>query len=166
MIVPDGVLFGSSKAHLTLRKILVDENQLEGVISLPSGVFKPYAGVSTAIIVFTKGGTTESVYFYKVDNDGYTLDDKREEIDENDIIDLPRMWTNRQPERDIDRELKAFFIQSDKIRSNKYDLSFNRYEKKKYVEEVFEDPSIIIDRMQKLEDEIRNDLDDLRRMVS
>ena len=92
MIVPDGVLFGSSKAHQALRKLLVDDNQLEAVISLPSGVFKPYAGVSTAILVFTKGGRTDQVFFYDVEDDGFSLDDKRQPIEANDLPDALSQW--------------------------------------------------------------------------
>ena len=99
-VVPDGVLFGSSKAHVALRKLLVDENQLEAVISLPSGVFKPYAGVSTAIIIFTKGGKTENMFYYDVQADGFSLDDKREPtLDKNDLPDLLVQWQKRDCRR-------------------------------------------------------------------
>ena len=99
MVVPDGVLFGSSKAHVALRKMLVDDNQLEAVISLPSGVFKPYAGVSTAIIVFTKGGKTDNVFYYDVQADGFSLDDKREPTpDKNDLPDLLKRWKQAKSE--------------------------------------------------------------------
>ena len=94
-IVPDGVLFGSSNAHAGLRELLVNENQLEAVISLPSGVFKPYAGVSTAILVFAKGGKTDHVFFYDVQADGYTLDDKRDPTDQNDLPDALERWRKR-----------------------------------------------------------------------
>ena len=94
-IVPDGVLFGSSGAHVALRKLLVDNNQLEAVISLPSGVFKPYAGVSTGILVFTKGGRTDDVFFYDVEADGFSLDDKRDPIEANDLPDCLESWRNR-----------------------------------------------------------------------
>ncbi|MDF1593521.1 MAG: class I SAM-dependent DNA methyltransferase, partial [Desulfobacterales bacterium] len=107
-IVPDGVLFGSSKAHLALRKMLVDGNQLEAVISLPSGVFRPYAAVTTAIIVFTKGGKTENVFYYDVQADGFSLDDKRDPTpDKNDLPDLLKRWKDRNPEKDTDRTDKA-----------------------------------------------------------
>ncbi len=94
MIVPDGVLFGSSNAHVALRKLLVDDNQLEAVISLPSGVFKPYAGVSTGILVFTKGGRTNDVFFYDVQADGFSLDDKREPVEANDLPLAASAWTD------------------------------------------------------------------------
>lgn len=127
-IVPDGVLFGSSKAHVQLRKHLVDDNQIEAVISLPSGVFKPYAGVSTAIIVFSKGGATDEVFFYDVTADGYSLDDKRQPIAENDLPDVLekwRAWCDRNGEL-ADRTQKAFSVTADDIRAQGYDLSINR----------------------------------------
>lgn len=165
-IVPDGVLFGSSKAHQALRKRLVDDNQLEAVISLPSGVFKPYAGVSTAIIVFTKGGATDNVFFYDVQADGFSLDDKREEQPEND--DLPDMlirWKARDPEKDIDRARKHFFVLADDIRKNKYDLSINRYKETVYEEEEYDPPEEILDQMMALEKEVMADMKELRGML-
>ena len=115
VVVPDGVLFGSSKAHQAIRKLLVEENQLEGVISLPSGVFKPYAGVSTAILLFTKGGRTDEVFFYDVQADGFSLDDKRQPIDANDLPDVLECWKKRNPKKDMDRTAKAFFVPSEEI---------------------------------------------------
>ena len=116
-VVPDGVLFGSSKAHVALRKMLVDDNQLEAVISLPSGVFKPYAGVSTGIIVFTKGGRTDNVFYYDVQADGFSLDDKREpQPNKNDLPDMLEQWRKRDPEKDNDRTAKHFFVKAEKIR--------------------------------------------------
>ena len=110
MIVPDGVLFGSSNAHQALRKALVEENQLDAVVSLPSGVFKPYAGVSTAIVVFTKGGKTNEVFFYDVEADGFSLDDKRDSVEANDLPDALKRWKDRDPRKDTDRTGKAFFV--------------------------------------------------------
>ena len=95
VIVPDGVLFGSSNAHVDLRKILVDKCKMEGVISMPSGVFKPYAGVSTAVLVFQKGGTTDNVWFYDMEADGFSLDDKRQKVTENDIPDIIAKWKDQ-----------------------------------------------------------------------
>ncbi len=164
-IVPDGVLFGSSKAHLSLRKTLVDENQLEAVISLPSGVFKPYAGVSTAIIVFTKGGRTDNIFYYDVQADGYTLDDKREVIDENDLPDLVKRWKERDPQKDTDRTQKAFFVHVMDIMENKYDLSINRYKKTVYEEEKYDSPLEILRQMKIIEKEIILDMDELENML-
>jgi len=166
-IVPDGVLFGSSKAHQALRKMLVDDNQLEAVISLPSGVFKPYAGVSTAIIVFTKGGRTDQVFFYDVEHDGFSLDDKREpQPDKNDLPDMLERWRNRDPEKDTDRTRKYFFVPAEEIRKHKYDLSINRYKEIIYEEEEYDPPEEILDRMIALEKEIMADMEELRGMIS
>ena len=102
VIVPDGVLFGTSNAHISTRKILIDKCKLEGVVSMPSGVFKPYAGVSTAVLVFQKGGTTDNVWFYDMEADGFSLDDKRQPVKENDIPDIIKQWKendHRHPER-------------------------------------------------------------------
>jgi type I restriction enzyme M protein len=165
-IVPDGVLFGSSKAHVALRKLLVEENQLEGVISLPSGVFKPYAGVSTAIIIFTKGGATDNVFFYDVHGDGFSLDDKRTPLPEkNDLPDLLAQWKKRDPKKLTDRKEKAFFVPAKEIQDNKYDLSINRYKEVVYEEEEYDPPKEILDRMMELEKEIFTDLEELRGMV-
>jgi len=164
-IVPDGVLFGSSKAHLSLRQTLVDDNQLEAVISLPSGVFKPYAGVSTAIIVFTKGGRTDHVFYYDVQADGFSLDDKREKIDQNDLPDLIARWKARDPKKDTDRTSKAFFVPVQEIRNNKYDLSINRYKETVYEEEKYDPPKEILTRMKALEVEIMQDMDELEGML-
>jgi type I restriction enzyme M protein len=162
-IVPDGVLFGSSKAHQALRKMIVDENQLEAVISLPSGVFKPYAGVSTAIVVFTKGGRTDNVFFYDVQADGFSLDDKREEQpDKDDLPDMLARWKARDPEKDTDRTRKHFFVTTGDIRENKYDLSINRYKETVYEEEQYDPPQEILDRMMEVEKEIMADIEELR----
>lgn len=168
-IVPDGVLFGSSKAHQALRRMLVDENQLEGIISLPSGVFKPYAGVSTAIIVFTKGGKTNNVFFYDVQDDGFSLDDKRTQLYDNTFAgDLPEVlthWRKRNPKKDTDRTKKHFFVRADQIRQEKYDLSINRYKETVYEEEQYDPPGEILDRMVALEKEIMADMVELKGML-
>ena len=164
-IVPDGVLFGSSGAHQALRKLLVDHNQLEAVISLPSGVFKPYAGVSTGILVFTKGGRTDSVFFYDVRADGRSLDDKRQPVDENDLPDCLTRWRTRDPKNDEDRTDKAFFVPVAEIRAMNFDLSLSRYKETVYEEEEYDPPQIILDRMRALNDEIASDLAELERML-
>lgn len=165
-IVPDGVLFGSSKAHRALRKMLVDENQLEAVVSLPSGVFKPYAGVSTGVLVFTKGGKTKDVFYYDVQADGFSLDDKRTKIDDNDLPDLIERWKKRDSKKDTDRTGKAFFVPADEIRKNKYDLSINRYKEIVYEEEEYDPPTEILARMRALEKEIMADMDELEEMLN
>ncbi len=164
-IVPDGVLFGASNAHVALRKLLVEENQLEAVISLPSGVFKPYAGVSTAILIFTKGGATENVFFYDVQADGFSLDDKREKVDANDLPDVLARWQNRDPDKDTDRTAKWFFVPKTEIKANKYDLSINRYKEIVYEEEEYDPPREILSRMKNLEKEILRDIDELEGML-
>ena len=164
-VVPDGVLFGSSKAHVALRKMLVDENQLEAVISLPSGVFKPYAGVSTGIIVFTKGGRTDNVFYYDVQADGFSLDDKRDEIEENDLPEMLKRWRRRDPKKDTDRTAKHFFVPAEEIRINKYDLSITRYKETVYEQERYDPPAEILDRMMVLEKDILSDMEDLRGMI-
>ena len=164
-IVPDGVLFGSSGAHRQLRQLLVDQNQLEAVISLPSGVFKPYAGVSTGILVFTKGGRTDNVFFYDVQADGRSLDDKREPVEENDLPDCLSRWRSRDPAKDTDRTTKSFFVSADEIREAGYDLSLNSYHDKPHVEEEYDPPHMILERMTSLNDEIAADLAELVEML-
>jgi len=165
VIVPDGVLLGSSNAHRNLRTMLVEQCELQGVVSMPSGVFKPYAGVSTAVLVFVKGGRTENVWFYDMQADGYSLDDKRDKIDDTDIPDLIKQWSKRKPKKDTDRKAKAFFVPVDEIRGNKYDLSINRYKEIEYEEVEYDPPKVILGRLRELEDEIRSDLDELEGML-
>jgi type I restriction enzyme M protein len=163
VIVPDGVLFGSSTAHKKIREILVENHKLDGVISMPSGVFKPYAGVSTAVLIFTKTGVggTDSVWFYDMNADGLSLDDKRQPVAENDIPDLLKWWKNRNIEQDTDRTRKAFFVPKAEIQANGYDLSINRYKETEYAEVKYEHPKAILEKLRDLEDEIRADLDAL-----
>jgi len=160
-IVPDGVLFGSSGAHRQLRQLLIDNNQLEAVISLPSGVFRPYAGVSTGILVFTKGGRTDNVFFYDVEADGLSLDDKREPVAENDLPDCLARWRARDPAEDTDRKSKAFFVPAAEIKEAGYDLSLSRYKERVYEEEDYDLPHVILGRMKDLNDEIAEDLAEL-----
>lgn len=180
VIVPDGVLFGSSKAHQQLRQELTENNQLEGIVSLPSGVFKPYAGVSTAILIFTKGGSTERVWFYDLQADGYSLDDKRTPLKGeggNDLPDAIAQWHKyrQMVESNLkassidtifgDKTQKAFVVPAQDIAANKYDLSINRYKEVVYEEEVYEDPKVILQRLKALEREIMADLDELEGML-
>ncbi|MBW8190292.1 type I restriction-modification system subunit M [Neiella marina] len=172
-IVPDGVLFGSSKAHQQLRKHLVDDNQLEAVISLPSGVFKPYAGVSTAILIFTKGGNTNKVWFYDVQRDGFSLDDKRTAIKDNDLPDVISQYhayqqvvaENGSLELWQDKTKPAFLVDAADIQSNKYDLSINRYKEVIYEEETYDPPKEILGKLKTLEQEILADLNELEKML-
>lgn len=165
VIVPDGVLFGSTKAHVALRKALVEENQLEAVISLPSGVFKPYAGVSTGILIFTKGGTTEDVFYCDVQNDGFSLDDKRNPIDANDLPDLLDKWQAKDAATDTDRTQKTFFVPANELRANKYDLSITRYKEEIYEEEKYQEPQVILTQIKKFEKEIMANLVELEGML-
>ncbi len=134
-IVPDGVLFGSSKAHKSIRQELIENHQLKAVVSMPSGVFKPYAGVSTAVLVFVKtdAGGTDNVWFYDMKADGFSLDDKRSEIAENDIPDIIARFHNLDGETDRERTEQSFFVPKQEIVDNDYDLSINKYKKTEYV---------------------------------
>ena len=165
VIVPDGVLFGSSNAHKQLRKMLIEDCELQGVISMPSGVFKPYAGVSTAIIIFVKGGKTEKVWFYDMTADGYTLDDKRNKIEPSDIPNIITSWKKRDKEDNTDRKLKHFFVPVNEIVENNYDLSINRYKEIVYEEVEYEKPALILSKIKAIEDEIRNEIDELKGLV-
>lgn len=166
-IVPDGVLFGSSNAHRDLRKLLVDENQLEAVISMPSGVFRPYAGVSTAIVIFTKGGKTDRVWFYKMESDGFGLDDKREKIGDGlgDLPDIRENWFAREKSKKNDRKAKHFFVPVKDIQANKYDLSISRYRETEYEEAQFDAPHDIIGRIRSLDEEVSRDMDELEALL-
>jgi type I restriction enzyme M protein len=165
MIVPDGVLFGSTGAHQALRKLLVDDNQLEAIISLPSGVFKPYAGVSTAIVVFTKGGRTDNVFFYDVQADGFSLDDKREPIEDNDLPYCLARWKSRRLSRDLDRTQKAFLVPAHEIREANYDLSLASYKDTVYHEQFHDAPRTILQRIRSLNEDITSDVADLEGML-
>ena len=166
-IVPDGVLFGSSKAHQAIRHELVENQQLQAVISMPSGVFKPYAGVSTAILIFTKtnAGGTEKVWFYDMKADGYSLDDKRSEIKENDIPDIIARFHNRDAEADRERTEQSFFVPKQEIVDNGYDLSINKYKKVEY--EAVEYPSTleIMTNLRELEMQIGQTMDELEKLL-
>jgi type I restriction enzyme M protein len=164
-IVPDGVLFGSSKAHAALRTLLVKDNQLEAVISLPSGVFKPYAGVSTAILVFSKGGKTDHVFFYDVEADGYSLDDKRNPVSANDLPDALIRWRGHSAKKDTDRTAKHFMVPLKDIEGKDFDLSINRYKQARHEDPAYDPPKKIIARLRALEVSIAKDLNELEAML-
>ncbi|CCL92650.1 Type i restriction enzyme m subunit (fragment) [Clostridioides difficile T14] len=166
-IVPDGVLFGSTGGHKSIRKEIVDNHKLEAIISMPSGVFKPYAGVSTAIMIFTKTGTggTDKVWFYDMKADGYSLDDKRNEIKDSDIEDIIKRFDNLDGEVDRKRTEQSFFVDVEEIRENGYDLSINKYKEVVYEEVVYDAPSVIMGRVKALEKEIVDGLEELERML-
>ena len=159
-IVPDGVLFGSSKAHKSIRKALVEENRLEAVISMPSGVFKPYAGVSTAVLVFTKTGHggTDQVWFYDMQADGRSLDDKRSPVQENDIPDIVARFKNLEAEQARERTEQSFFVPKEEIVDNGYDLSINRYKKVEYVPVEYPPTEEILAELRELEMEIGEEM--------
>ena len=166
-IVPDGVLFGASKAHKAIRKALVEENRLEAVISMPSGVFKPYAGVSTAVLVFTKTGTggTDHVWFYDMKADGFSLDDKRSEVKENDIPDIIQRFRDREAEMERKRTEQSFMLSKQEIADNAYDLSINKYKEIEYIPVEYPPTEEILQNIQELEKEIQKELAELEKML-
>jgi type I restriction enzyme M protein len=167
VIVPDGVLFGSSNAHKQIRQELIENHKLDAVISMPSGVFKPYAGVSTAVLFFTKTGTggTDNVWFYDMTADGYSLDDKRNEIKDNDIPDLLNRYHNIKQETTRARTDKSFLVPFDEIKNNDWDLSINRYKEIVYEEIVYAAPSEIIKDIETLDLERNQALTALKIML-
>jgi len=167
IIIPQGVLFGSGKAFVEARKKLVEEAELKAVISLPSGVFKPYAGVATAILVFTRGGKTEHTWFYNLENDGLSLDDKRQRIAGSELPDLVALWNARDPQNAGDRNAKHFFVPVQEIRDKdkSYDLSFHRYSEVEHDESVYEEPKVILQELKTLEDKIHQGITELEEIL-
>lgn len=155
-IVPDGVLFGNSKAHKELRRELVENQHLQGIISMPSGVFKPYAGVSTAILLFTKtdDGGTNNVWFYDMKADGKSLDDKRQDIEQNDIPDILCRWENLDGEIDRKKTEQSFMVTKEEIVENGYDLSINKYKEVVYEKVEYDPPRVIMGRIDEIDKEI------------
>ncbi|MBU3114113.1 class I SAM-dependent DNA methyltransferase [Clostridium lacusfryxellense] len=166
-IVPDGVLFGSTGGHKSIRQEIIDNHKLEAIISMPSGVFKPYAGVSTAIMIFTKTGSggTDKVWFYDMKADGYSLDDKRNPIENSDIDDIIERFSNLDKETDSKRKEQSFFVPVQEIRDNGYDLSINKYKEIEYEELVYDAPSVILEKLKGLEAEIVVGIEKLERMI-
>ena len=168
VIVPDGVLFGSSKAHRTLRRILVEEQKLDAIVSMPAGVFRPYAGVSTAILLFTKtnSGGTDDVWFYDMQADGYSLDDKRTpQPERSDLADILARWRNREAECKRARTDQSFLVPKAEIAGNDYDLSINRYKEVEYEAVEYESPRVILKRLAAIEEEIENGRAALERLL-
>ncbi len=162
VIVPDGVLFGNSNAHTNIRKLLLEECRLDAVISMPSGVFKPYAGVSTGILLFTKGEATSKVWFYEMTSDGFTLDDKRTRIDgKGDIPDIISKFKKRSKEKYEDRSAKCFFVPFEEIKEKGYDLSISKYKKINYEEKTYDKPQTIKKKILELENKIVKALNEL-----
>lgn len=163
-IVPDGVLFGTSSGHLAIRKEIVDNQRLQAVISMPSGVFKPYAGVSTAILIFTKtnAGGTDKVWFYDMKADGFSLDDKRNAIADNDIPDIVARFHNLAGEAERTRKEQSFLVPVDEIREKGYDLSMNKYKEVEREVVTYDAPEVIMERIVNLETQINDALNEFR----
>jgi type I restriction enzyme M protein len=145
--------------------MLIEECDLQGIVKMPAGVFKPYAGVSTAVLIFVKGGKTEHVWYYDMQADGFSLDDKRDKVSANDIPDVIKRWKERDPVRDTDRTRKAFFVPLGEIQENKYDLSMNRYKETRGEAARHDPPEEILRRLRDLETEIMEDLSELERLT-
>lgn len=167
-IVPDGVLFGSSKAHKAIRQAIVDDNRLEAVISMPSGVFKPYAGVSTGILIFTKTGHggTDKVWFYDMKADGFSLDDKRSPVKENDIPDILERFNNLDKEVERKRTEQSFLVDKQEIIDNEYDLSINKYKEVVYEKVEYPPTSEILADIEALNREIDKNLVELKALLN
>lgn len=163
VIVPDGVLFGNSKAHKNIRQLLLEKCRLDAVISMPSGVFKPYAGVSTAVLYFTKGEPTKEVWFYDMESDGFSLDDKRTpQPDKNDIPNIIENFKKRNKEKPADRKGKCFFVPIAEIKANNYDLSISKYKEIEYEEVEYEKPAVIKKKILEYENKIIKALNELK----
>lgn len=166
-IVPEGVLFGSSKAHRSIRRELVENNKLVAVISMPSGVFKPYSGVSTAVLVFVKTGAggTDNVWFYNMESDGFSLDDKRVQLDESDIPDIMSRFRDIEAEGSRGRTEKSFLVPREEIAANDYDLSINKYREVVYERKEYRPTREILDEMIELNGKLSAELEELRKML-
>ena len=167
VIVPQGVLFGSGNAFKTLRKKLIESAELKAVIAMPSGVFKPYAGVATAILIFTKGGETNQVWFYGMENDGYSLDDKRNKITNSDLPDIAEQYKNRRAlsQAEMPHTNKYFFVPKAEIEANDYDLSISKYKEEVYEEVVYEKPQVILDKLSFVEKHILSGIEELKSLI-
>ena len=166
VIVPQGVLFGSGNAFVTARKKIVEDAELKAVITLPSGVFKPYAGVSTSILIFTKGGETQHTWFYDLQSDGYSLDDKRNKLDGyGDLQDIVKRYGKRDVKKDKDRTLKYFFVPKKEIVENDYDLSLSKYKEEVYEEVKYESPTTILKKLSSMETDIQKGITSLTELI-
>ncbi|MFN8321248.1 MAG: N-6 DNA methylase [Chitinophagales bacterium] len=162
VIVPDGVLFGTSNAHVGVRKVLVDQCKLEGIISMPSGVFKPYAGVSTAVLIFTKGAPEKDyeVWFYDMHADGFSLDDKRQKIADNDIKDIEEKFAKKKTGKNV------VLVNTKEIKKNKYDLSISRYKPVEHKLVQYEKPEALMDKVLMLEEDIAEYVRTIKKGIS
>jgi type I restriction enzyme M protein len=165
IIIPQGVLFGSGKAFVKTRQLMIEQAELKAVVAMPSGVFKPYAGVATAILIFTKGRTTEKVWFYDMKSDGYTLDDKRQaDKEKSDLQDIITQFKERNSKTVNDRKGKFFFVNYDEIKENNYDLSINKYKEEVYEEIHYESPKVILEKLSFLEKDIVKGIKELQNL--
>ena len=165
VIVPSGVIQNSGKAFEALRKMLMEKTELKAVIAMPSGVFKPYAGVSTAILIFTKGGETNNVWFYDMQADGYTLDDKRNKIADSDLPDIVQRYKTRDAKKDSDRKQKYFMVPKKEIVTNSYDLNLSTYKEEVYEEVVYDKPKVIFGKLEAIEENIQLGLKHLKELI-
>jgi type I restriction enzyme M protein len=171
VVVPQGVLFGGGKAFKDLRKLILENCELQAVISMPSGVFKPYAGVATAVLIFTKGGETKDVWFYEMLSDGRSLDDKRTPLmqegqrDFGDLHKVVKAFKQKDPQKETDRKQQHFFVPKKEIEENGYDLSLSKYKEEVYEEVVYDKPKVIFEKLEGIENEIQRGLEELKEMV-
>ena len=165
VIVPSGVIQNSGKAFEALRKLIIEKAELKAVIAVPSGAFKPYAGVSTAILIFTKGGETNKVWFYDMQADGYSLDDKRNKIAESDLPDIVQRYKTKDAKKDSDRKQKYFMVPKKEIVENNYDLNLNTYKEEVYEEVVYEKPNVIFGKLESIETDIQKGLAELKELM-
>jgi type I restriction enzyme M protein len=165
VIVPSGVIQNSGKAFEALRKLIIEKAELKAVIAVPSGAFKPYAGVSTAILIFTKGGETNNVWFYDMQADGYTLDDKRNKIAESDLQDIVQRYKTRVAKKDTDRKQKYFMVPKKEIAENNYDLNLSTYKEEVYEEVKYEKPNFIFGKLETIEENIQSGLKELKPLI-
>lgn len=165
VIVPSGVIQNSGKAFEALRKLIIEQAELKAVIALPSGVFKPYAGVSTAILIFTKGGETDNVWFYEMQADGYTLDDKRNKNADSDLPDIVQRYKKRSIKTNTDRKEKYFMVPKKEIVENSYDLNLSTYKEEVYEELKYEKPKVIFGKLESIEKNIQNGLVELKKLM-
>jgi len=170
IVVPQGVLFGSGKVYKQIRTILLERCELKAVISMPSGFFKPYTGVATAILVFTKGGETENVWFYDMKSDGWSPDDKRSELfDKNgirDFGDLHKVIKDFHGKRENkDRTQQHFIVPKEEIKENEFDLSYNKYHEKVYEEIQYDEPKVLVSKLEEIEGEILSGIKELKELL-
>jgi type I restriction enzyme M protein len=165
VIVPSGVIQNSGKAFEALRKLIIEQAELKTVIAVPTGVFRPYAGVSTAILIFTKGGETNHVWFYDMKADGYTLDDKRNKTEESDLPDIVQRFKVRDAKKDANRKLKYFVVPKKEIVKNNYDLNLSTYKEEEFEEVAYEKPKAIFEKLQTIEQDILTGLNELKPLI-